>query len=126
MSQQDAMIAQRERIEELEEEVRQLRELLAPTVALPASLGLSQSARKVLGALLARSPRTVKKDALMHALYFNIDDAPEQKIIDVFIHKIRKALRPLGVEIGTDWGIGYFIDAKSAAALHGLIEGENR
>lgn len=35
------------------------------------------------------------------------DDAPELKIIDVFICKIRKKLAGLGVDIESVWGHGY-------------------
>lgn len=53
-------------------------------------------------------PRVVTKEALMMWLYsLRIDREPEIKIIDVWICKLRKKLKPLGVRIDTSWGHGY-------------------
>ena len=50
------------------------------------------------------------KDALMNALYnVGVDDEPEIKIIDVFICKLRKKLKPFGLDIETVWGRGYLM-----------------
>ncbi len=63
---------------------------------------------RLLGALRARMGQTVTKNALMDALYFDRpDDAPESKIIDVFICKIRKKIAHTGYAIKTVWGQGY-------------------
>jgi DNA-binding response OmpR family regulator len=49
----------------------------------------------------------VSKESLLSNLYVVEADEAEIKIIDVFICKLRKKLKPLGVEIGTVWGRGY-------------------
>lgn len=69
---------------------------------------LTGSETEVLTALARAFPRIVTKEALMDALYaLKPDEEPEIKIIDVFICKLRKKLKPLGVEIDTAWGRGY-------------------
>lgn len=64
----------------------------------------------------------MSKERLYHKLYGqrHFDDQPEPKIIDVFICKLRAKLKPLGVEIGTRWGHGYFMDAANIAKLNAL------
>lgn len=48
------------------------------------------------------------KQSIMMAMYCDrIDEDPEIKIVDVFICKLRKKLKPFGVSIGTIWGQGY-------------------
>lgn len=47
------------------------------------------------------------KEQLLAAVTSFIDDAPEIKIVDVFICKIRKKLDGLGLSILTIWGAGY-------------------
>lgn len=49
------------------------------------------------------------KEQLLLALYWQRHDGeePEIKIIDVWICKMRRKLRRLGVEIDTVWGTGY-------------------
>lgn len=49
-----------------------------------------------------------RKDRLHAHLYNEWDDPPADKIIDVFLTKIRKKLRPhIGEAIKTRWGSGY-------------------
>lgn len=49
----------------------------------------------------------VSKQRLLANLYLTEADEAEIKIIDVFVCKLRKKLKPLGVEIATVWGRGY-------------------
>jgi len=62
---------------------------------------------EILEALRASSPRIISKEALLFALYQLRQEEPELKIIDVFICKLRKKLKPLGISIDTVWGRGY-------------------
>lgn len=61
----------------------------------------------ILEALRSAAPRMMTKEALLAALYQLRSDEPEIKIIDVWICKLRKKLKPLGVNIETVWGRGY-------------------
>jgi len=50
------------------------------------------------------------KDGLLSALYWSQPgEPPEIKIIDVFVCKTRKKLVGSGADIGTQWGIGYYL-----------------
>lgn len=51
--------------------------------------------------------RILSQEALLRSIYGLQMDEPEIKIIDVFVCKLRKKLKPLGVEIQTVWGSGY-------------------
>lgn len=102
-------------------------------------LGLTKKERDFADLLYSRLGKTVTKDSLYNVLYFDrVHGGPEDKIIDVFIcklrHKgfgIREKMHPsriLPFEILTDWGIGYKMVHRSpgpvpepiATALHEL------
>jgi len=69
---------------------------------------LSVKEAEVLATLA--SGKTCSKEYLHTVLYSTRgDDAPELKIIDVFICKIRNKVARYGVKIQTSWGIGYFV-----------------
>ena len=51
--------------------------------------------------------RVHSKESIFNALYFDPDDAPEMKIIDVFVCKVRKKLAGSGITVMTHWGIGF-------------------
>jgi two-component system cell cycle response regulator CtrA len=64
----------------------------------------------IVEVLALRKNSTVTKEMLMTQLYSSeVDEEPEQKIIDVFVHKIRKKLEAATGEqcIETVWGRGY-------------------
>ena len=64
----------------------------------------------IVEVLALRKNATVTKETLMSQLYSSeVDEEPEQKIIDVFVHKIRKKLEAATGEqcIETVWGRGY-------------------
>lgn len=47
----------------------------------------------------------------MMAMYSDrVDVEPEIKIVDVFVCKLRKKLKPFGVSIVTVWGHGYSLE----------------
>jgi two-component system, cell cycle response regulator CtrA len=64
----------------------------------------------IVEVLAMRKGSTVSKETLMAQLYSSeVDEEPEQKIIDVFVHKIRKKIEKATGEqcIETVWGRGY-------------------
>lgn len=98
----------RERIEEVEEELRQLRESLAPIDVWPDELGLTETEGRYLSALVAGKGRVMSKDALLLATREpNVDGGPEPKIVDVMISKLRTKLGRHGDAIETVWGQGH-------------------
>ena len=71
----------------------------------------------VLELLTLRRRQVVRKDAMLSQLY-SIDEAePDQKIIDVFICKLRKKLAAAGAAglISTVWGAGYRLEELAAS-----------
>ena len=54
-----------------------------------------------------REGRVLSQQQLIARIYWQADEEPDAKIIDVYVCKIRKRLKPLGVEIQTIWGKGY-------------------
>lgn len=70
------------------------------------------SERRLLRAIAEAAPRVLTRDGAMDALMEPRagDDAPEAKIIDVHICKIRRKLRGQPVRIVTHWGLGWTIE----------------
>ncbi|WP_375599346.1 winged helix-turn-helix domain-containing protein [Devosia sp. Naph2] len=70
---------------------------------------LTNAEHALFEALWSARPRTLSKEQLLAATSGLGFDDREIKIVDVFICKARKKLKPLGLEIGTVWGRGYRI-----------------
>jgi len=115
--------ALRERIEELEEECRQLREMLVPPVTFPRELGLSKTENDILSFILARAPNVALKSRILHAVWPDPDNAPDGKCVDVHICKLRRKLSPFGVAITVAWSEGYFLDAIAATTVRSWLDG---
>jgi DNA-binding response OmpR family regulator len=49
-------------------------------------------------------------------------DAAEEKIIDVFICKLRKKLEVFDISVETNWGQGYFMTQAAKQKARNLIE----
>lgn len=58
------------------------------------------------------------KEQLLKAVTSFVDDAPEIKIVDVFICKIRKKLADLNLNIQTVWGEGYRLLPQQGSISH--------
>lgn len=103
----------RNQLDTLRERNRQLEELLAPSsTTIPPEWSLTASEARVFAHLTTRDE--CSKDSIMAAMYSNrVDAGPEIKIVDVFICKLRKKLRPFGVSITTLWGRGYALEDRA-------------
>lgn len=113
----------RDRVDELEDEVRQLKVLAFGKDLNPPSQWRLTSRETVLIRLLALHDR-VRAESFLTAMTDIVwDYDPEPKIFDVYICKLRKKLAPFGVEIVTHWGAGYAIEepirGKVKAAMSG-------
>lgn len=92
--------------ERLRDELEYLRASLGMDFVPPLSFRLTPAEGKMLGRFLKGG--LVTKEAFMALLYRDVgSDEAEIKIIDVFVCKLRRKLKPLGLEIGTRWGVGY-------------------
>ena len=110
-----------ETIRQLEDRVLELEEAMGLRVLSPLEWRLTQNESRLIGALLERELLT--KDAAMAALYRDRGmDEPDVKIVDVFICKARKKLKPFGIEITTVWGVGYFMRPECKTAARKQIE----
>lgn len=108
--------------DQLRDRVAQLEEALGLAEDFSLLLpDLTQSESTCLGVLL--NNKAPRKLTFHLALYGNRPDGDEVdvKIVDVMLCKLRKKLKPLGVEIGTEWGEGYFINDANKAKLRALI-----
>jgi DNA-binding response OmpR family regulator len=116
--------ALRERIEELEEENRQLRAQLIPPLTFPRRLGLTRTQSDILRFICARNCESVSRRRLYDALYGMRDNPPQEKTLDVLIYKLRGKLAPHGVSIRSKHGEGWTIAPESLAVLRAIIEGK--
>jgi DNA-binding response OmpR family regulator len=108
--------------ETLREQNRQLKEEIGLAAQPPPMFGLTTQEAAVFGVLL--SNRAPRRSTFMAAIYSDgaYDDEAGQKIIDVWICKIRKKLMPFGIEIKTNWGESYEIPEPSKARARELME----
>lgn len=106
-----------ERCEHLEEENRQLKEVLRGSDAarFPPKWRLSVAEKKILRSLLSAGDGFRTHDALRSVCVMH--DETDVAVVAVHISRIRKKLSPYGVEIHSIWGEGYKISAYSKAAI---------
>jgi two-component system cell cycle response regulator CtrA len=104
-----------DRIEELEG-------LLGLHINLPNELGLTPLELKYLGLIMRKE--IVSQNVIHNAVYGGLPecDQPDPKTIDVHICKIRKKLAPKGLAIKTRYGVGFYMDDETKAALKKLCE----
>ncbi|HTK34577.1 MAG TPA: winged helix-turn-helix domain-containing protein [Caulobacteraceae bacterium] len=116
--------AYRERAEEAEEAVRQLRGAFggepAEPLELPRAWRLTAAERQICRLLLSRTQLTLAGYMALRELEAGAAGAPQDKVFNVLISKLRKKLRPFGVEIETVWGEGYRIDPAQRRAILAL------
>jgi DNA-binding response OmpR family regulator len=109
----------------LRAEIASLREQLKasgaePHPPIPVSWGLTRTEARLLEPLMRRE--CVGRESMMDFLYGHCAMPPGDKIIDVFVCKIRKKLAPLGASIASRWGFGYYIPPDERAMLKRLAE----
>lgn len=104
----------------LEDHIAVLEAAMGLLVLPPMEWGLTPAEGRVFGVLLERELMT--RDAAMAALYRDRGaDEPEPKIVDVFVCKMRKKLKPFGIEVGLRWGVGYFLTPEAKAVARAQI-----
>lgn len=107
-----------ERVEELQDRLERIEASLIETLEPRYVADLTRS-EQLLVALLMRRER-VRREELHSFLYSDRpadDEEAEMKIVDVFICKIRKKLKPFGVEIQTIYGEGFCLPRASKEIL---------
>lgn len=121
----------RDRIDELEETIRQLRDELVPQelwLWFPREWKLTPTESKVLAFVMARSPEMARRESLLTNCFSNgsSDDPPDIKIVDVVICKLRQKMAPLAIDIQTVRGNGYEISKRDADILRLICDAEKR
>lgn len=116
----DRVAALREENDELRERVRQLGEQLASTkFAFPRDLGLTPTQILILRHLLTRD--VITRNSAMLLLYSDrAHDEPGLNNVDVHISRIRRKLRPAGIQIENVWGRGWRVVDREAVAARFL------
>lgn len=82
------------------------------------SVHMTPKHRTLLKILHDHGGKVVSKDRLFYALYaahYSDRDMPEPKIIDVFICKMRQALKGSQWNIVTEYGVGYALKRRVAS-----------
>lgn len=107
----DVIIArQRETIEELKEQVRQLKKLLVPVFVTPIEWRLTRKQQALFCMLPTRE--LVTRDMLDAADITGASITPNHG--NVVLYQLRKKLKKFGVQIKTEWGVGWrLVDRKS-------------
>ena len=102
--------AQREKIGELEEQVRQLKKLLVPAFVTPIEWRLTRKQQALFCMFLKRD--LVTRDMLDAAAITGTSITPNYG--NVILYQLRKKLKKFGIQIKSEWGLGWrLVDRKS-------------
>ncbi|WP_293723625.1 helix-turn-helix domain-containing protein [Stappia sp.] len=116
----DELTMLRDENERLRARIDELEHALFRDVSLPIEWRLTVQEARVFGVLVTRSLAT--RTAILAALYDDLGrDQAEAKIADVFVCKIRKKLKPFGIEIHTRWGEGWYLDEDQRESLRQML-----
>jgi DNA-binding response OmpR family regulator len=122
ISSQDRTIAQqRERIECLEEELRQLRSSLAPVLMFPIEWKLTATQQRLVAAFYKAPDGYLSHEQVFLASGSGAEEA--DNLVKVQIMHLRKKIAPLGLNIQKRWGLGYEMPPESRAIIGAAING---
>jgi DNA-binding winged helix-turn-helix (wHTH) protein len=107
----------------LRDRVEELERLLGMRPVLPRMWGLTGREADVLGILLRRQVMTHAQ--LFEAIWGGDSDC-SVKIVEVMVCKLRAKLRPHGIAIRTEHGVGYFVPSDSKAKARAQIAAHER
>jgi DNA-binding response OmpR family regulator len=106
----------RGKVEFLEEQNRQLKELVQPGFIFPVEWRLSVSESRVL-ALLSVAPDGFRTREALRNAACGVDSETGAKVVDVYVFKIRRKIGPHGILIETVWGRGYRLSSENRAKV---------
>lgn len=107
----------------LREQLAAMRAALSECPPLPAEWRLTASEARVF-AVLVRRPGP-SRSAIMTALYSDRSEADaidDPALVAIFVCKIRRKLKPFGIEIRTLRGHGYALDAATRARFADAVQ----
>ena len=105
--------------DDLRARVRELERLLGMTFECPPLIGLTRQESIIFG-LLLKNP-LMSKELAISTMYLHKQDEADAKIVDVYICKLRKKLKPYKIDVQTQWGQGYFITREHKAVAEQLF-----
>ena len=109
--------------EMLRDKIAYLEEMLGWRSPAPIAFGFTGMEAKVFGVLMKRDLAT--KEAISAALYADRpNEVAEIKIVDVFVCKMRRKLRPFQIEIDTVWGQGYRMKPETKEVVKRVMRSE--
>jgi len=115
----------REQIAEKDERIRQLLDELGAKQPLPRGLGrFSPREAELLGLLVKRD--IVSRETAMVVLYGDRNAPPDDKVIDVYLHHLRKKLALVGMTIEKRSGQGWLLSAADKAIIAAMRDQERR
>lgn len=118
----DRIVAQqRDRIEYLEEELRQLRESLAPLTLFPTEWRLTATQQRMLSAFYKAADGFLSHEQVFVAAGSHAEES--DNLVKVQIGLLRKKIKPLGLEIKSRWALGYELTAESKVVMKALLGG---
>lgn len=110
------------RLEKLEEEVERLREqnaylssVLTPPMKFPFALRLSPALDTMLRTIAGHD--YASEEMLNAALDWDKDEPNGGRVAHVHVSRLRKKLKPFGIDIKNSHGVGYFIEPEAKKAL---------
>lgn len=119
---QRTIATQRAKIEELEEQIRQMRAAASVSVPpFPKHWNLTPTHHRMLAAFAKSPDGFVGHEQLFIATASRSDDP---NLLKVQITKLRKAVQYLGIKIVNRWGYGYEVTAESHAFIKAAMNGE--
>ncbi len=86
-------------------------------------LRLSSRESEILEVLIEHAEDLVRKDALMRRLS-HWGQEVSSNLVDVYLHKLRRRLSPIGIEIQTVRGLGYVLSQQSGVSAR-MCQGKN-
>lgn len=84
---------------------------------------LSPMEMEIFARLAEVRPRMLTKDALFDWLYqLDEDGGPDPTILRIYMSKIRRKIRPLGLEIETIWGRGWCFRCEHSVSIQRALK----
>lgn len=111
-----------DQIEELREQVRQLRAALGVARRWPDDWRLTRSETVMLGVLVARDMAT--KNTLVVALGLDRAERPSDKLVEVHLSRLRRKVKARGIHIRNRVGTGWFLSREDRARLREIAAAE--
>jgi len=121
VSAQERTIAeQRERIEYLEEELRQLRESLAPITLFPIEWNLTATQQRIMAAFYKAHDGFLTHEQIFLASGSKAEEF--DNLVKVQMMHLRKKIYPLGMGVTKRWGLGYRLTPESKAIITAALD----